>query len=153
MTLADRSTAYRSAVTEAENLLCFMLWLCFWRVSCTRNWINSVDWYFTEHDNILFSTGICSRANCSYRLTSVNCCNFTNKILHLKSSALLRVQRLCSRLTALWRYINFVLLLLLLLYVLCSGLDVLHCNLVITLILGAKRNERYNETSVIIKLM
>jgi len=27
----------------------------------------------------------------------------------------------------------------------------IHCNLVITLILGAKRNERYNETSVIMK--
>jgi len=27
----------------------------------------------------------------------------------------------------------------------------IHCNLVITLILGAKRNDRYNETSVIMK--
>jgi len=26
----------------------------------------------------------------------------------------------------------------------------IHCNVVITLILGAKQNERYNETSVII---
>jgi len=31
------------------------------------------------------------------------------------------------------------------------GRDLLHCNLVITLILGAKQNERYSKTSVIMK--
>jgi len=40
-------------------------------------------------------------------------------LLSVNYSTYLFRQRLCSRLTALWRFINFVLLLLLLLYIYC----------------------------------
>jgi len=65
-------------------------------------------------------------------------------------------QRLCSRLTALWRYINYVLLLLLLLStspllcVLCHSEGAFHYNsrIVITLISLGSQNERYNDVAV-----